>query len=902
MGEEFRFQESAFYEQNQGHEAEAAERYWQLFQSLLPTNLMRDRVWIELLNNIALFDAPAARAAQADWLGEFATALARLVINDQYKVAFWGWQSGQPEPHVWRTDGMLRLLHFSQRYPDNLAMSFHEFSGRLDTISPDEPGSGIGRFRHLWQICHEEDIAPPPIFITEWGWTRTRIPNPGTAVTHVIQANEELYAHFPEVRGAALWTLDREAGSIANQVADLVDPLVKMTLSRQFEITPPDLEEMAFGRSDWETDPYADYDTVSSQQGDEDPTFEKVDERSLLGNDSFDSGQTQTSYAPPDIRQQQISQVFPGGSTVVSLAAEPEVEEDRPRQVWLKAPASSEIELLVSSNTPLAEVSPDARSDDLLVWYWLEREAITHLFQIARHASQTIASQGVVQLDERLELQRPLTQTDIRHLPQLADWSLPQTETDPVQNLTTDGRWSALRGLILAWNPDLLPALARWEGEEESALWQTAVSTALHLANKEERWQIFEGLVQALDKQSDGTLLAKLRDVQDWRVRHAVRLAQGETETFKTLLDDASLALHTDQYRDVLHILQEMDGNLQSSSTDDQRVQMHTLLARAYEALDIPDRARHHWQQVAALNPANPDAFVGMERNTPDEQLAEAEKFIQGLREQQQEAAGPVAGLAAIAQRRNQFETAVSLWDKAIDLAPTPDAQQQLQDQRQVIIQYVPQAAAPAVSAPTKIVDPRQNKLYQILSSLFSRDDLRDLCVDMQIDAQDLPQDTRKNMAYALVQAVANQNRLGRLETLVKQYRPDIRHRFQDSVADLMTQSQAMLPQHPEKAISFLEDQEDEWKQGDTPELAAIHTVLARAYALTKQHDAAYLHWQRKAALQPDATDAFTGMVDAAQMHNSTQPNNGYVICRLNIPTPPARFWGWRPLPTVVVS
>ncbi len=117
-------------------------------------------------------------------------------------------------------------------------------------------------------------------------------------------------------------------------------------------------------------------------------------------------------------------------------------------------------------------------------------------------------------------------------------------------------------------------------------------------------------------------------------------------------------------------------------------------------------------------------------------------------------------------------------------------------------------------------------------------------------------------MNWCAASAVAG--RLRELENLVKQHRPEQAYVFQDSVPELIENAQALLPQDPDQAIRYLQEQKEEWENGSGPERAAIHTILAQAYAATGNQRMAYINWERCASLQPNANNAFIGMAQAA--------------------------------------
>ncbi|MCA9968607.1 MAG: hypothetical protein KC425_00245, partial [Anaerolineales bacterium] len=253
-GDLFPFDQPDFYLNNKGQEQSVAAKIWRQALGSLPTDFDRERVWLELLAGTP----EVLPDRQADWLGEFGVALARMAQQDGFRLALFGWQSGHPHPQSWRTDGMLRLLHRCAESPDQLAISLQEFSGSPETLSPDAPGSGIGRFRAILDAAADQKINPPTLLITAWGWDQARVPDPETAFAHMLDANEQLYAHYPAVRGAALWTLAHELSPVAAQAEALVAPIRELSLDYEFRPDPADAPPYAASfPAQSQTDPYA---------------------------------------------------------------------------------------------------------------------------------------------------------------------------------------------------------------------------------------------------------------------------------------------------------------------------------------------------------------------------------------------------------------------------------------------------------------------------------------------------------------------------------------------------------------------------------------------------------------------------------------------------------------------
>lgn len=868
LGTRFDFANPEFYRQNHNPEQIRllADEYWQQIERLLPSDFRREQVWLELPGNLQeAWDG--GQHIQADWLGEFGWALARRTTAARCKIALFGWANEQPHPSAWRTNGMLRLLDYSQKFPEQIAISLKEFSGQIDTITGPPDSSGIGRFRHLVEACEAEGIVTPPIFISEWGWTRERMPNPRAALNHIVQVNEGLYARYPALRGAALWSLDPDAGPIADQAGDLVERLAELTASRQFTVP--------------ETDPYA---TEWGKASDEVIPFESFAGETAPGDTPLElPGDDYGTFSPA---QQNIAQQMPmmKGSPVqqfspVSAEIEPQVYAPtpersptpaRPPHAWLSAiPGEPEFKALLSGGeAPWPVVELMQANDLLLLLRGNDQLSVNHLARmLANPVRQDAADPGqtplwTAVLTDIQPLPNPLGIDLIAGQPKLAGWQFaPTTPTD----LTAGGQWPVVRDLLLAWNPALLPMLAAWENVSEADLLATAVTTAQQLPEGNGRAAALTTLINGTSGSPvQPALLNTLRADRDWRVRRAARQAANETITSDITLDDAALSLRQHRYQEVLEILLKTDDAWDSSGTAAERAAGNSLLAQAYEGLGDKTKALTHWRRAAEQNPADSASFAGIARNTPDDQLDKSEQFIKKVAAKAQEAAGPNVGLADIAERRNDHAEAAQLLETAIRLATTELERQRIEARREVIIQYLPQAAQPAAPNLAQLLDPRERKLANFIVSHFTRDEVRTLCYEMQVNAEELSEGGISRMAYELVRGIGVAGRLRELENLVKQLRPEQAYVFQESVPELLENAQALLPHDPDQAIRYLQEQKDEWEIGSVPERAAVHAILAQAYTATSKLHMAYHNWERCATLQPNGDEAFMGMANAA--------------------------------------
>jgi hypothetical protein len=205
----------------------AAEEHWARILEALPPEFDK-RTWLEVMNE--------PDKARADWLGRCSRRLAELALRDGYRLAAFGWSTGEPEPEDWRTPGMEAFLSLAAEHPDRIAVALHEYSNTVDDIANQYPWL-LGRFQMLFQACDELGIGRPTVLITEWGWEGENVPAVDKAMEDIAWASE-LYAAYPEVLGAALWYLGPGYGNVADQAQKLISPMRYYAWSEYFVIDP----------------------------------------------------------------------------------------------------------------------------------------------------------------------------------------------------------------------------------------------------------------------------------------------------------------------------------------------------------------------------------------------------------------------------------------------------------------------------------------------------------------------------------------------------------------------------------------------------------------------------------------------------------------------------------------
>ena len=198
---------------------DAARIHWQATLAKLPPEFRDDpfhkeHVWLEVINEVD--------HERSDWLGEFGVAIGELALSDGYKVALFGFSSGEPEPEDWDTPGMSAYLRMCAQYPDRIAVSLHEYSYH-DDIWHEYPYH-VGRFQALFASCDRRGIPRPKVLITEWGWHYTQVPSPGVALAQIEEV-ANLYDIYKDVIMASIWYLGPGFAGIAEKTQQLIRPV-----------------------------------------------------------------------------------------------------------------------------------------------------------------------------------------------------------------------------------------------------------------------------------------------------------------------------------------------------------------------------------------------------------------------------------------------------------------------------------------------------------------------------------------------------------------------------------------------------------------------------------------------------------------------------------------------------
>jgi MoxR-like ATPase/tetratricopeptide (TPR) repeat protein len=362
------------------------------------------------------------------------------------------------------------------------------------------------------------------------------------------------------------------------------------------------------------------------------------------------------------------------------IEEEKEDEENRatpsaPRVWFYMATGDDErqVNLLAQRDALSWGANPNTHAGDLVLMYRTAPYSdFAYLFRAqsdAREAQQTEnwPWSHAVELGDKVPLERPVTLAQVRAHPRLADWNLAQIPRGAMRraaDVRAEGYWEPLRGLLVAWNPQLGGPLANWERLDPDDLLAEALAVAREIQDEAER----------------AAALAIL-DAQPGRAPR--RTPPPRPPTVVQLLTRAREQLSHKRYDEVIEALQGAADQWQQQGSQQERALAHTLLAQAYEGQNQPERALDHWRQATELAPASAEAFAGLARTIPEGEREQEKQRIQQLGQRAQDAAGPQVGLAEIERRQGNLAQAVERYDEA--LSRDQDNKQALLGKAQVL-------------------------------------------------------------------------------------------------------------------------------------------------------------------------------------------------------------------------
>jgi len=197
----------------------AADDYYVILNSVVHPRIMaqRDKVWIALANE--------PDKNRSDWLGQWGYESAKIWNEQGFKVALFGFSSGEPESEHWRTPGMRKFLEYAGQNRDKVAVNLHEYSFNTGDIWEIYPYR-IGRFQFLFKECDNMGLIRPSVIFGEWGWQNNAVPSSASAISDIKNV-AHLYTKFDSILGAGIWYLGKaqDSGDIHNKVQQYISPL-----------------------------------------------------------------------------------------------------------------------------------------------------------------------------------------------------------------------------------------------------------------------------------------------------------------------------------------------------------------------------------------------------------------------------------------------------------------------------------------------------------------------------------------------------------------------------------------------------------------------------------------------------------------------------------------------------
>lgn len=237
---------------------DAAVQYWNQYKALLPPELDYSRVILGILNEPAKWfggpdpDAiewavkhrqPAVKRGEewivdnCPWLARFCIQIALFAMAEGYKVGFFGWSTGEPEPFQWESEDMLALLALCGKYPDRLFIDLHEYSLSNKKLFDPNDMSMVGRFLNVRETCERFGMPTPSIIISEFGWQAKTAPTASVAMDHLRPAMD-FYNQYPEVKALYLWCLNVWNGNVNDRIQSLIKPVGDAILNSETVVVP----------------------------------------------------------------------------------------------------------------------------------------------------------------------------------------------------------------------------------------------------------------------------------------------------------------------------------------------------------------------------------------------------------------------------------------------------------------------------------------------------------------------------------------------------------------------------------------------------------------------------------------------------------------------------------------
>lgn len=236
----------------------AAQEHFDKTAPKWPVELKKDVVWMEPINEprakLSDGDIQWNNMHPVDWLGFFMYEYAKIANAQGFKVCGPSFNAGEPEvfsTNDYEQPGMLAYFQYCAANPTKAALSIHEYTWdrwQWGESWPDWYPQLWGRVEAAIAACDKHNISRSfSIFVTEWGFAYDNAPRWPECKPYLTSYNQWA-ARWPQVKGAAAWTLSGGWGDVSSDLQSWFDPLSDYAVDTVFDPGPqPARTNTAFG-------------------------------------------------------------------------------------------------------------------------------------------------------------------------------------------------------------------------------------------------------------------------------------------------------------------------------------------------------------------------------------------------------------------------------------------------------------------------------------------------------------------------------------------------------------------------------------------------------------------------------------------------------------------------------
>jgi hypothetical protein len=203
------------------------------------------RVWLEVINEPDKDEDgryPGWGSAEfSEWLGRFMLRVLQRLLPLGFRVAGFGFSSGEPELDDWSQPAMIEFMRQAGTNP-NVAIAVHEYSYQESELISTAPWL-IGRFTKIFDEADRHGVPRPKILVSEFGWTLWHVPSPDLAVAQMVEVANLLYGPYPQILGVAIWFYGMGWNEIRKKAVQLLEPMHQVALGWRMDVNEPEPPE-----------------------------------------------------------------------------------------------------------------------------------------------------------------------------------------------------------------------------------------------------------------------------------------------------------------------------------------------------------------------------------------------------------------------------------------------------------------------------------------------------------------------------------------------------------------------------------------------------------------------------------------------------------------------------------